>query len=57
MKKLLAYLYYAESLSDQLEKSGLVSKKKVKQIAQEKRPKNQQQQKLNKLEAEKIDSN
>ena len=43
----------AESLSDQLKKSGLVSKKKAKQLAQEKRPKNQSQQKLNQLEAEK----
>ena len=43
----------ADSLSDQLKKSGLVSKKKAKQLAQEKRPKNQQQKKLNKLEAEK----
>jgi len=42
----------ADSLRDQLKKSGLVSKKKAKQIEQERRPKNKEQQKANQLAAQ-----
>ncbi|MBV1915716.1 MAG: DUF2058 domain-containing protein [Pseudomonadales bacterium] len=42
----------ADSLRDQLKKSGLVSKKKAKQIEQERRPKNREQQRANQQAAE-----